>query len=296
MRNAVLTLVTPGQGLDPAPALRILKSAGVGGVDEPVWLDPGHAADIFFDGDNLELFRIIRQRLAAELPSADAFVQPNAMRAKKLLISDMDATIVIGETIDEMAAHLGLKDKIAPITAAAMRGEIDFPEALRQRVLLLKGMPLEALDAVKEATRFAPGAKALVRTMGRFGARCVLISGGFDMFTGFVAQRLGFHKDYANRLGVNAGCLTGEVLPPIVDKNYKKKTLEDEMHRLGLASAQVMAAGDGANDIPMLQAAGAGVGYYAKPAVVEATPHQVRHTDLTALLFMQGYRRDQFAA
>lgn len=296
MNRSLLTLVTAEGALPLQEAVGLLKSCGVGSVAEPVWLDRGRAADVGFEGSHPELFALLRQKLSA-LPRVDFYLQPDdEFRRKRLLISDMDATIVIGETIDEMAAHFGLKDKIAPITASAMRGEIDFPEALRQRVGLLKGMAAEDLGVVADAVQYAPGAKALVQTMARFGARCVLISGGFDFFTGRVALALGFHKDYANRLGMDAGRLTGEVLPPIVDKDFKKKTLEEEARKLGLDPRHVMAAGDGANDIPMLKAAGAGVGYFGKPAVVEATPHQVRYTDLTSLLFMQGYKKEEFAA
>lgn len=297
MRASVLTLVSPPAGLKKETldrAIALLKSGGAGSVDEPVWLEQGRAADIFFDENNPDFFAQLRKKLP-DLPGTDCFVQPAATRRKKLLMADMDATMVVGETLDEMAAHFNLKDKIAPITARAMRGEIDFAEALRLRVGMLKGMPVEAIEEVIAAVRPSPGATTLVRTMGRFGARCVLISGGFDIFTGRVAATLGFHKDYANRLGMQDGRLTGEVIPPIVDKNFKKEKTGEEARKLGLGMEQVMAVGDGANDIPMLQTAGAGVGYFAKPAVQEATPYQVRYTDLTALLFMQGYRKEEFA-
>jgi phosphoserine phosphatase len=298
MYDSVATIVHPVPGgLDKnleKQAAEALKGLGVERLEIRL-LEPGRAADIVFSGGAPEL----RKRALAALGKIggfDIFVQANDdSRKKKLLMADMDATIIQGETLDEMAAHFNLKDKIAPITARAMRGELDFFEALKARVSLLKGMPVEAVFEVIAAMQYNPGAKALVATMGRFGGRCVLISGGFDLFTSRVARGLGFHKDYANRLGMNDGRLTGEVIPPIVDKDFKKKMTEEEARKLGLLPAFVMAVGDGANDIPMLQTAGAGVGYYGKPAVVEATPHQVRYTDLSALLFMQGYRREEFA-
>jgi phosphoserine phosphatase len=295
MHNSILTLVAARENDFESRvlsgALDILKSCRAEGVSDPVLLAPGKAADILFQGGDLEL---LRQRLDL-LPHVDFFLQPNdGFRRKKLLMADMDATIVQGETLDEMAAHFDLKDKIAPITARAMQGEIDFAEALRLRVGLLKGMPIAAVEHVVEGMRYAPGAEELIRTMSAFGARCVLISGGFDMFTGRAARTLGFHKNFANRLRIADGVLMGEVIPPLVDKDFKKKTTEDEAYEMSIDLRHVMAVGDGANDIPMLQTAGTGVGYFGKPAVQAATPHQVRYTDLTALLYMQGYRQDAF--
>jgi phosphoserine phosphatase len=176
-----------------------------------------------------------------------------------------------------------------------MRGEIDFAEALRLRVGLLKGLPLQSLHDTVAHTRLSPGAERLVKTMRAAGARTVLISGGFDVFTHHAARMAGFEKNFGNRLGMAPDSLTGEVLLPIVDKDFKKRQLEEECRQLGISPALAVATGDGANDIPMLQAAGVGVGYYAKPAVVAATPFQIRHTDLSAILYLQGYRRAQFA-
>ncbi len=295
----VVTIVSPMAGgwteAAQKQAMGGLKTLGIERLEVQV-LDRARAVDIYFSGAAPVLQGKVLQKIQ-EVGAFDVFVQRNdGFRKKKLLMADMDATMVVDETLDEVAAHFGLKDQIAPITARAMRGEIDFAEALRMRVILLKGKPVDALEAVAGALRYSPGAGTLVRTMNKFGARCILISGGFDMFTGRAALTLGFFKDYANRLGMDNGRLTGEVMQPIVDKNFKKKTMEDETRRLGIDIRQVMAVGDGANDIPMLQAAGVGVGYFAKPAVQAATPYQVRYTDLTALLYLQGYRREEFAA
>lgn len=299
MSATVITIVAGKQAplddktLEKASAL--VKSLGVDSVSCDV-LNRGIAADVKTNAGGAGLEKALREKFAS-FGAYDVFVQEdNTHRRKKLLVADMDATMVEGETLDEIAARLNLKDKIAPITAKAMRGEIDFEEALRMRVGLLKDKPVSALFETLEAMRYSAGAKTLVGTMARHGARCVLISGGFDLFTGRVAQTLGFHANIGNRLGIEGDRLTGDVIPPIIDKNAKKKTVEEESRKLGLDPKQAAAAvGDGANDIPMLQTAGAGVGYFGKPAVVAATPFQIRHTDLGAILYMQGYRKEEIA-
>ena len=298
MSEIIVTIVAgTGAGLDATArqkALGLISGLGmeVAAVND---LSPGQALDIAVRAGDAAA-QALRSRFQ-DFGAFDVFVQSNdANRKKRLLVADMDATMIEGETLDELAAHFGLKDQIAPITAKAMRGEIDFAEALRMRVGLLKGMPVSALYETLKAVKFSKGAAALVGTMNRSGAKCVLISGGFDLFTSHVANTLGFYKNIGNRLGIHADKLTGEVLPPIVDKFTKKKTVEDEARLFGIDPGAVVAIGDGANDIPMLQTAGAGVGYFGKPAVQEATPFQIRHTDLTSVLYMQGYRREEFAA
>jgi phosphoserine phosphatase len=296
MLESIATLVAPKAGALTADIIEkasmVLKSLGVERLEVRP-LAPGKAVDILFQGGNTALRAQVLQKLQA-FGGIDSYVQPNDdSRRKKLLFADMDATIVEGETLDDLAGHCNLKDKIAPITAQAMRGEIDFHEALRLRVALLKGLPIEMLDKTLDEMKPSQGAASLVKTMTAHGGKCVLISGGFDMFTGRIRRLLGFYKDFGNTLGIANGKLTGEVIPPIVDKDFKKNTLLEETRKLGLELRHTMAVGDGANDIPMLQAAGAGVGYFAKPAVQQATPHQVRHTDLTALLYMQGYRTEE---
>ena len=203
----------------------------------------------------------------------------------------MDATMVRQETLDELAAYLNLKDKIAQITEKAMRGEIDFHAALRMRVGMLKGLPLAAIFETLGKVEYSLGAATLIKTMNRHGTRCVLVSGGFDLFTEPVAATLGFVKNFGNRLEIVDGKLTGEVIPPIIDKDSKERIVVDQARALGCDMQQVATIGDGANDIPMLKKAGTGIGYFGKPAVVEATPHQIRHTDLVSVLYMQGYRQ-----
>lgn len=298
MQKSVITIVAAGEGglTDSLQkqAVEAVKSLGVDGLRVHE-LHRGRAVDIFVDANNAGLTQKIYQKLQ-NLGSFDVFVQPDdENRKKRLLIADMDATIIVGETLDELADHLGIRDKIAPITARAMQGEIDFAEALRMRVLLLKGMPISDLFKTIEGITYSAGAKTLVKSMNRQGAKCVLVSGGFDFFTRHVAAVVGFYKNMGNSLGVANDRLTGDVMPPIVDRLVKKKALEEEAKHLGIPLAQTAAVGDGANDIPMLQTAGAGVGYFAKPAVVAATPYQIRHSDLTAILYMQGYRKESIS-
>ena len=297
--ETVVTIVAATEGgLTAADENRFagdLKTLGIDGLRTD-WLGTGQALDIIVNANSTELTTRLRQKLQ-NAGAFDIFVQANdENRRKGLLLADMDATMVEGETLDDLAAQLNLKDKIAPITAQAMRGEIDFADALRMRVGLLAGLPVSALFKTLEELQYTKGGETLVKTMNRFDAKCVLISGGFDIFTRHVAGVLGFYRNIGNTLGIANDRLTGEVMPPIVDKETKRRTLIEEMNKFKLPPERTMAVGDGANDIPMLLAAGAGVGYFGKPAVQTATPHQVRHTDLTALLYMQGYRKTSFAA
>lgn len=299
MPETVITIVAAqDDGLTAAKArefLTIIKGENVERLQTNS-LHTGKVLEITLEALNTQLTARLKNKFQ-QFSHFDVFFQEaDIFRKKRLLVADMDATMIEGETLDELAGHLGLKDQIAPITAAAMRGEIDFHEALTMRVKLLAGLPASALQKTLDDVRYSKGAETLVKTMNRYGAKCVLISGGFDMFTAKVAGALGFYKNIGNRLGIAGDKLTGEVIPPIVDKLVKKKTVEDEARLLGIDPRAVVAVGDGANDIPMLQAAGAGVGYYGKPAVQAATPHQIRFTDLTSILYMQGYRREEFAA
>lgn len=296
MIGTVITLV--GKPLDPAiesTALTAVRETGAAIVKTDV-LHPDRASDIFIEESGPALTAALRKKLST-LPAIDVFIQPDdAFRRKRLLVADMDATMVVQETLDEIAGAAGIKDKIAPITERAMRGELDFAEALRERVAHLKGLPVSILHDTLAKIEYATGAATLVRTMARHGARCVLVSGGFDFFTQAVAQTLGFHAHFSNRLEVEEGRLTGRIHPPILDKWAKEKCLQDEAQKMGIdPGAETMAVGDGANDIPMLQRASVGVGYFAKPAVLAATPHQIRHTGLIALLYMQGYGARELA-
>lgn len=295
MTNAVLTIVS-GDTLDNRvlkSCLEALKSIGIDRVAEPAWLDAGRAADILFEARSPEAISAVRARVT--LDRADIFVQMNdEFRRKKLLVADMDATIVVGETMDELAAHLGIRDKVAPITERGMRGEIDFHESLRLRTEMLKGLTLDTLHEAVAEMQYTKGAKTLVKTMNAYGAKCALISGGFEQFVHRTASELGFYKNACNRYEIGNGALTGRFISPVIDKDAKKKFLESETRALALDIRHTMAVGDGANDIPMLQAAGVGVGYFGKPAVQAATPYQVRFTDLESLLYMQGYRAADF--
>lgn len=270
-----------------------LQRLGVDGV-APEWLEPETAADIHLP--NLHPDPNTLQKLAAALRNTEAvdiFIQPDDnSRRKKLLVADMDATIVVGETLDDLAAHLGIADKITPITARAMRGELDFAAALRERVAMFKGMPFSVLEDVAKKIQLVTGAQTLLRTMAAQGARCVLASGGFDFFTAIAAARAGFHANHGNRLLFDdQGRAIGQVGEPVLDKNTKREILLAETARLGISIADSVTIGDGANDLPMLLTAGMGVAYYAKPAVRDQVINQINHTDLTSLLYAQGYSR-----
>ena len=262
---------------------------------EPEWLAPGRAADIRFAGlAEAEAEQRARQALADR--PVDLVAQKAEGRRKKLLVADMDSTIVIGETLDELAAHAGLKDKIAAITARAMNGEIDFKGALRERVGLLAGLSEAALEDTYRHIELMPGALELVGTMHAHGAHTVLVSGGFDFFTSRIRARCGFQDDRANRLEIEGGKLTGKVVEPILDRDSKLAHLRGFAAHLGLAAHETLAVGDGANDLDMIRAAGLGVAFHAKPVVAGEARFRVDHTDLTALLYAQGYTRDQLVS
>ena len=229
--------------------------------------------------------------------SVDFAVQPVANRRKRLLIADMDSTIINVECLDELADFAGVKDKVSEITERAMRGELAFEGALRERVGMLTGLDVEALQrCYDQRVRLNPGAEILVRTMARHGARCALVSGGFTFFTRRVAEAAGFHLNRANTLIERDGALTGEVGDPILGKEAKLAALEAETAALGLTPADALAVGDGANDLAMIEAAGLGVAYRAKPIVAARADAKVDHTDLTTLLFFQGYKVQEFHA
>jgi phosphoserine phosphatase len=238
--------------------------------------------------------QILRENLASL--RVDLFVTLATNRRKKLMVADMDATIVTGETLDELAAHAGLQDRISAITQRAMAGELDFPSALRERVGLLKGLREQALRETLDQIELSPGAATLVGTMARHGATCVLVSGGFTFFTGEIAARAGFHHHHGNTLGIVDGLLSGFVGEPILDKGVKLSLLHGYAAKLGIPPEETFAIGDGANDLPMLQAAGLGIGYHPKPLLLGTLPNCIIHGDLTAALFAQGYRRAEFSA
>lgn len=227
----------------------------------------------------------------------DWAVLPPDHRRKRLLVCDMDSTIITIECIDELADHAGLKPQIAEVTRRAMNGEIDFAAALKARVALLKDLPRSAVDEViRDRLRLMPGAATLVRTMRAHGAFTALVSGGFTLFTRHVRALCGFDLDEANELAIVGDRLTGELQGELRDASTKLRVLEELRARLGLTPAATLAVGDGANDLPMIKAAGLGVAFRAHARVRAEAPVRIEHGDLTALLFLQGYRREDFVA
>ncbi|MDQ0250414.1 phosphoserine phosphatase [Sphingomonas kyeonggiensis] len=257
------------------------------------WIDEGRAADLAFAMHP----DAARGALEGAFPSIDIVVQPAEGRAKKLLVADMDSTMITVECIDELADYAGIKAQIAEVTERAMRGELDFGAALDARVALLKGLSESAIEqCLAERVRLMPGAKALVQTMRAWGATCVLVSGGFTRFAEPVGAEIGFNYAIANRLGIVDGKLTGLVKKPIVDSSTKENVLRSERHEYRLAHHETLAVGDGANDLAMIREAGLGVAYHAKPIVAAAAGARVDHGDLTALLYAQGIARGDWVA
>jgi len=263
------------------------------------WLDPGIAAEIVFtlpDGGverQRALADDLRRRFAGR--PIDTVVAPDRARRKRLFLADMDSTMIGQECIDELADHVGMKAHVAAITERAMRGELEFEPALRERVALLKGLPEAVVgEVIADRITLTPGGRTLLATMRANGAYTCLVSGGFTLFTGRVATMIGFHEDRANRLVMEGGKFAGAVEEPILGSAAKLGTLHDLQKRFGLDTQDTMATGDGANDLPMIEAAGLGVAYHGKPIVQQAARARVDHGDLTALLYMQGYRREEF--
>ncbi|WP_346894340.1 phosphoserine phosphatase SerB [uncultured Roseibium sp.] len=260
----------------------------------PVMLNPGVAGEVVFDtSDEKQSEAAVRETLAGA--PVDVFVQPIDGRRKRLLIADMDSTMIRQECIDELAAELGLKEHIAAITERAMRGEIEFEPALRERVALLKGLAVSAIETVLNTRiQLMPGGRTLVQTMKANGAYCALVSGGFTHFTGAVAAMIGFDENQANVLIEEDGTLAGLVQEPILGKDAKRRRLEELVAEKNLGFSETLAVGDGANDLAMIERAGVGVAYRAKPAVGAAADMRVDHGDLTALLYLQGYAASDF--
>jgi phosphoserine phosphatase len=273
-------------------------------VRQTGWLAPGVAFDILFGatgnpaGVITSLLKALDRALRASIGAApvDLVIQPHAARRKKLLVADMDSTMIGQECIDELADYAGFKARVAAITERAMRGEIDFAPALRERVALLKGLPASTVDKViAERIRPNSGAAALVRTMRANGAYTCVVTGGFTAFMAPLAAAIGFDEYRANTLVVDAaGRLTGEVAEPVLGREAKRDTLLALRQRLHLQGEDTLAVGDGANDVPMIEAAGLGVAFHAKPALRDVAKARIDHGDLTALLYAQGYRREDF--
>jgi len=264
--------------------------AGIGAMPgTAAWIDEGVAADLPFGRVDRPAARAALEGL---LPSVDVVVQTPVNRAKKLLVADMDSTMITIECIDELADYAGIKPQIAEVTERAMRGELDFEAALDARVALLRGLAESAIDRCHtERVKLMPGARALIRTMKAHGARTILVSGGFTVFADRVAEAIGFDRAISNRLGLADGALDGTVARPIIGSAAKRETLISERDALGLTREETLAVGDGANDIPMIEEAGLGVAYHAKPKTAAAAAARIEHGDLTALLYVQGYKR-----
>ncbi len=281
--NPVLTPAVAEKAAD------VVKASGL------YWLADGIACDIALrDGSDLVAARDAILAVIGGAP-IDLAVQDADTRRKKLLIADMDSTMIGQECIDELAAEVGLKDKVATITARAMNGEIAFEPALHERVALLKGLPVSVIDEVIEKRiTLTPGGRELIATMKAKGYYTALVSGGFTVFTSRIAAMLGFDENRANLLLDADGKLTGEVAEPILGKQAKVDALTEIAARLGISPEESMAVGDGANDLGMLHLSGAGVALHAKPAVAAEAKIRIDHGDLTALLYLQGYRKSDF--
>ncbi|MBP1853499.1 phosphoserine phosphatase SerB [Rhizobium halophytocola] len=278
--------------LVPAVGEKAAEALGASGL---YWLADGIACDLALkDGTDAALADATLRAILGGLP-IDIAVQQAETRRKQFLIADMDSTMIGQECIDELAAEVGLKDKVAAITARAMNGEIEFEPALRERVGLLKGLPVTVVDdVIAGRITLTPGGPELIATMRAKGHYTALVSGGFTVFTARIAERLGFHENRANLLIEDGGLLAGEVAEPILGKQAKVDALLEITARLGISPAEVIAVGDGANDLGMLELAGSGVALHAKPSVAAQAKIRLDHADLTGLLYLQGYRKSDF--
>jgi phosphoserine phosphatase len=286
----VLTLVAAREAtVLTQPAIDRVRDAA-GGGHTPIILSPGEAADI----PGLPTDDVSAARDALEAAPIDVLVTRAHGRKRRLLVADMDSTIVTGETLDELAAFAGLGEKVAAITQRSMNGEIDFDAALRERVAMLKNLNLSALEETWKNVRLTAGARTLVMTMREFGAETALVSGGFTFFTARVAALCGFHHHRANILLDDGAALTGKVAEPILGRDTKLAEMRSLARAAGLRSTQTLAVGDGANDLPMLKAAGLGVAFHAKPVVTAEIANRVEFADLRALLFAQGFPAKAF--
>lgn len=293
----VVTLVA--NSATPAVSEAVVREASqaLPGAPSPRWLDPDIAADLVFTPENTDSSRVIADRVREAIGNApvDVIVQPLLGRRKRLFLADMDSTIIGQECIDELADFVGLKEKVSGITERAMRGELEFEPALRERVALLKGLPVAMIDRIiAERITLTPGAMTLVQTLRAKGVYTCLVSGGFTLFTQRIALLTGFHEHRANRLIITDDHLQGTVEEPILGREAKRATLHQLRDEQGLAPHETLAVGDGANDLAMLGEAGLGVAFRAKPAVAEAAHAKIENADLTALLYAQGFKREDF--
>ncbi len=252
------------------------------------WLSQDIALEFLIDSTlTIEHAKNLREYLADK--KIDTFCTPITNRKKKLFLADMDSTIVTSETLDELAEEAGIKEKIAGITERAMRGELDFFDAIRERVGLLAGLPIDAITRTIDKMETSKGADTLLKILNNNDVRCVLVSGGFTNFTNVVADQLGFYANHGNQLEFENGVMTGKVIEPILDKAAKLEYLNEYSAELNIDISNTVAIGDGANDLPMLAAAGLGIGYHPKPLLKDSLVNCIIHTDLTSVLYMQGY-------
>jgi len=297
--DKVLTLIAPAgssaltEAMVAAAATALTEAGGQPGT--PDWLDPGAACDVPVAGVGPEKAEAAVRARLAEAP-LDLAVQSATGRRRMLLIADMESTIIGQELVDELAEIAGVGSRVAEITARSMAGELDFAASLRERVALLAGQPAAVLDQVEDRITLNPGARELVQTMQAHGAHTALVSGGFTRFTEKVREICGFDEARGNTLGIADGRLTGKVGEPILGREAKAAALVELAGQRALTPEQACAVGDGANDLEMLQAAGLGAAYRAKPIVRDAARFRIDHGDLTALLFLQGYHRAEFSS
>jgi phosphoserine phosphatase len=287
MQSVVTLIAAPEAEAALRDCAAALAAALGDGID---WLAPT-ACDIACDAVDQTAVRA-----AIGDQPIDVVIQPAEGRRKRLLVADLESTIIENEMLDELADFLGMRAHVAEITRRAMNGEIDFVGALTERVALLRGLPESVLGEAAARIRLMPGARALIATLREHGVKTALVSGGFTVFAEPVAAMLGFDRVVANRLELAGGKIAGTVRPPIVGAQAKHDSLVALSAEYGVSLDEAMAVGDGANDLPMLQAAGLGIAFHAKPAVAAASRWRIDHADLTALLYAQGYRREEFAA
>lgn len=258
-----------------------------GAVIRHAWLCEGEAVDVFFDGGSTNLKTTLE--VWAQDAGFDVIVQKTAGRRKKALLADMESTLIKEEMLEELADFVGLRGKVEEITTRAMNGELDFKAALKERLALLKDLPATILEDLCKKVTITGGAKELVATMRANGAHCVIVSGGFKVFTNYVAKQLGFDENHGNALDIQNGKISGEMLEPVLDKHSKRAILADTAKQINISEADTITVGDGANDVPMLLASGLGIAYHAKPAVQKQASFNIRYANLRALLWAQGY-------
>ncbi len=293
--NFTLTLVASNAPLSVGHieiTERFAEENGLMITDDPAWLALHKAVDIPL-AECLNMVQIKALRDILDKDKIDVFCTRTKTRKKKLLVADMDATIVTTETLDELAEGANIKDKISAITTRAMRGELDFHTALKERIALLKGLSTDALERTLKNTEISKGAETLIKSMRAQNALCVLVSGGFTYFTNAIAGRLGFDAHHGNRLDIDGNQLSGTVSPPILDKDSKLGFLKNYCEKQKIPLSDSVAIGDGANDLPMLEGAGLGLGYQPKPLLEESLLNNIYHTDLTSALYVQGYKEEQ---